>query len=636
MSSVKATIRTKSAPTESNFPKTELEKATIRFAGDSGDGIQLTGTRFSTTSVMAGNDVITFPDYPAEIRAPAGTLAGVSGFDLSFSSNEIHTTADSLGVLVAMNPAALKANLQDLEKGGILIVNSDSFSENDLRKAEYAENPLETGELNDYRKVEIPITKLTLKAVEETGLSYRDGARCKNFFALGVVDWLFVRSLDQTQEWIKAKFKSKAEVAAANVLALQAGYNYAITIELFQARYYVPPAVLPSGEYRQISGNQALALGCVAASFRSVLSLIYSSYPITPASDILHELAQYKNFGVKTIQAEDEIAAMSSSIGSAFGGVLAVTGTSGPGFDLKSEAIGYAVMTELPVVVVNVQRGGPSTGLPTKAEQTDLLSAVYGRHGEAPVPVLAPSTPGDCFFMVLEAFRLALKYMTPVIVLSDGGLANASEPWKIPDEGQLPDIAPTFHTDPENFSPYARNPETLGRNWAIPGTPGLEHRLGGLEKDSFTGEISYEPENHEKMVFLRNEKIQRIVKDLPSLEIVGPEKNELLVVSWGSVYGPAFSAIDELQTEGHSVSMLHLRHLNPLQENLGELLSNFEKVLVPEMNLGQLSRLLRAEYLVDVISYSKLQGRPFLVSEIRNRILELLGESRKNKPFRDS
>ncbi len=636
MSSVKATTRTKSAPNQSNFPKTELEKATIRFAGDSGDGIQLTGTRFSTTSVMAGNDVITFPDYPAEIRAPAGTLAGVSGFDLSFSSSEIHTTADSLGVLVAMNPAALKANLQDLEKGGILIVNSDSFSENDLRKAEYAENPLETGELNDYRKVEIPITKLTLKAVEETGLSHRDGARCKNFFALGVVDWLFVRSLDQTQEWIKAKFKSKAEVAAANVLALQAGYNYAITIELFQARYYVPPAVLPSGEYRQISGNQALALGCVAASLSSGLSLIYSSYPITPASDILHELAQYKNFGVKTIQAEDEIAAMSSSIGSAFGGVLAVTGTSGPGFDLKSEAIGYAVMTELPVVVLNVQRGGPSTGLPTKAEQTDLLTAVYGRHGEAPVPVLAPSTPGDCFFMVLEAFRLAMKYMTPVIVLSDGGLANASEPWKIPDEGQLPNLAPTFHTDPENFSPYARNPETLGRNWAIPGTPGLEHCLGGLEKDSFTGEISYEPENHEKMVFLRNEKIQRIVKDLPSLEIVGPEKNELLVVSWGSVYGPAFSAIDELQTEGHSVSMLHLRYLNPLQENLGELLSNFEKVLVPEMNLGQLSRLLRAEYLVDVISFSKLQGRPFLVSEIRNRILELLGKSSKNKFCRDS
>jgi 2-oxoglutarate ferredoxin oxidoreductase subunit alpha len=365
----------------------------------------------------------------------------------------------------------------------------------------------------------------------------------------------------------------------------------------------------------------------VAASHRSGLSLVYSSYPITPASDILHELAQYKNFGVKTIQAEDEIAAMSSSIGSAFGGVLAVTGTSGPGFDLKSEALGYAVMTELPVVVLNVQRGGPSTGLPTKAEQTDLLAAMYGRHGEAPVPVLAPATPGDCFFMVLEAFRIALKYMTPVIVLSDGGLANASEPWKIPEIDQLPDLTPSFHTDPENFSPYHRNQQTLARNWAIPGTPGLEHRIGGLEKDSETGEINYEPENHEKMVLLRDEKIRRIVRDLPQLKIIGSEKNELLVVTWGSVFGPAFSAIEELQAEGYSVSMLHLRHLFPFQENLGEILRKFEKVLVPEMNLGQLSRLLRAEYLVDAISFSKLQGRHFLISEIRNRVLEILGNS---------
>ena len=627
MSSVQAPLLKNSVPTQTTFPETELEKATIRFAGDSGDGMQLTGTRFTTTSVIAGNDVITFPDYPAEIRAPAGTLAGVSSFDLSFSSNEIYTTADKLSVLVAMNPAALKTNSQDLEKGGILIVNSDSFAENDLRKAEYSENPLESGELNDFRVVQIPITKLTLKAVEETGLSHRDGSRSKNFFALGVVNWLFVRSLEQTQDWIKAKFKKKPDVAKANSLALQAGYNYAITIELFQARYFVPPAVLPSGDYRQITGNQALALGCVAASHRSGLSLVYSSYPITPASDILHELAQYKNFGVKTIQAEDEIAAMSSSIGSAFGGVLAVTGTSGPGFDLKSEALGYAVMTELPVVVLNVQRGGPSTGLPTKAEQTDLLAAMYGRHGEAPVPVLAPATPGDCFFMVLEAFRIALKYMTPVIVLSDGGLANASEPWKIPDVQQLPDLTPSFHTDPENFSPYHRNQQTLARNWAIPGTPGLEHRIGGLEKDSETGEINYEPENHEKMVLLRDEKIRRIVRDLPPLKIIGSEKNELLVVTWGSVFGPAFSAIEELQADGHSVSMLHLRHLFPFQENLGEILRKFEKVLVPEMNLGQLSRLLRAEYLVDAISFSKLQGRHFLISEIRNRVLEILGDS---------
>jgi 2-oxoglutarate ferredoxin oxidoreductase subunit alpha len=622
MSSVEAPLRAKSVSSQVNIPNTELEKASIRFAGDSGDGMQLTGTRFSATSVMAGNDVITFPDYPAEIRAPAGTLAGVSSFDLSISSNEIYTTADFLSVLVVMNPAALKMNLQDLEKGGILIINSDSFEKNDLRKAEYSENPLESGELNDYRVVQIPITKLTLRAVEETGLSHRDGVRCKNFFSLGVVQWLFVRSLDQTRDWIEDKFKNKPEIAKANVLALQAGYNYAITTELFQARYNVPPAVLPSGEYRQITGNQAFSLGCVAASLRSGLSLLYSSYPITPASDILHELAQYKNFGLKTIQAEDEIAAMSSSIGSAFGGVLAVTGTSGPGLDLKSEAIGYAVMAELPVVVLNVQRGGPSTGLPTKAEQTDLLAAMYGRHGEAPVPVLAPATPGDCFYMVLEAFRLALKYMTPVIVLSDGGLANASEPWIIPDVDQLPDLTSNIQTDPENFSPFNRNPETLGRNWAIPGTPGLEHRLGGLEKDIVTGEINYEPENHEKMVLLRDEKIRRIVKDLPPLELIGPEINELLVVTWGSVYGPAFSVINELQTEGYPVSMLHLRHLNPFQEKLGEVLRNFKKVLVPEMNLGQLSRLLRAEYLVDAISFSKLQGRPFLISEIRNRVLE--------------
>ena len=625
MSSLKAPLQKKTELTPSSYPEKELDKATIRFAGDSGDGMQLTGTRFSSTSVLAGNDVISFPDYPAEIRAPAGTLAGVSSFDLSFSSSEIYTTADYLEVLVAMNPAALKANLKDLEKGGILIVNSDSFAENDLRKADYEENPLESEELNDYRVVQIPITKLTLKAVEETGLSHRDGARCKNFFALGVVKWLFIRPLEKTIEWIHEKFK-QSEIAKANQLALQAGYNYAITVELFHARYQVPPAELPSGDYRQITGSQAIAIGCVCASKCSGLPLIYSSYPITPASDILHELAQYKNFGIKTIQAEDEIAAISSSIGSAFGGTLAITGTSGPGLDLKSEAIGYAVMTELPVVVVNIQRGGPSTGLPTKSEQTDLLAAMYGRHGEAPVPVIAAATPGDCFYIMLEAFRLALKYMTPVIVLSDGGLSNASEPWKIPNENNFPDLKPEFHTEQANFSPYQRNQETLARNWAIPGTPGLEHRLGGLEKDSITGEISYDPENHERMVLLRDEKIKRIKKDLPLLEIIGPEKNEILVVSWGSVYGPAFSAIKELQEQGHPVSMVQLRYLNPFQNNLADILNNFEKVLVPEMNLGQLSSMLRSEFLVDAISFSKVQGRPFLISEIRSRILELLDE----------
>ena len=625
MSSLKAPLQKKTELPQSSYPEKELDKATIRFAGDSGDGMQLTGTRFSSTSVLAGNDVISFPDYPAEIRAPAGTLAGVSAFDLSFSSNEIYTTADYLEVLVAMNPAALKTNLKDLEKGGILIVNSDSFAENDLRKADYDENPLESEELIDYRVVQIPITKLTLKAVEETGISHRDGARCKNFFALGVVKWLFIRPLEKTMEWIQEKFK-RPEIAKANQLALQAGYNYSITVELFHARYQVPPAELPSGDYRQITGSQAIAIGCVCASRCSGLPLIYASYPITPASDILHELAQYKNFGIKTIQAEDEIAAISSSIGSAFGGTLAITGTSGPGLDLKSEAIGYAVMTELPVVVVNIQRGGPSTGLPTKSEQTDLLAAMYGRHGEAPVPVIAAATPGDCFYIMLEAFRLALKYMTPVIVLSDGGLSNASEPWKIPNENNFPDLKPEFHTEQANFSPYQRNQETLARNWAIPGTPGLEHRLGGLEKDSITGEISYDPENHERMVLLRDEKIKRIKKDLPLLEIIGPEKNEILVVTWGSVYGPAFSAIKELQEQGHPVSMLQLRYLNPFQNNLADILNNFEKVLVPEMNLGQLSSMLRSEFLVDAISFSKVQGRPFLISEIRSRILELLDE----------
>jgi len=621
---VKSKNNKKISPSHSKFPKKELEKATIRFAGDSGDGMQLTGNRFSTTSVMAGNDVITFPDYPAEIRAPAGTLAGVSGFDLSFSSHEIHATADKLGVLVAMNPAALKININDLEKGGILIINSDNFSENDFLKAGYDENPLESGELNDYRMVQIPITKLTLNAVEETGLSHRAGARCKNFFALGVINWLFVRPLDQTQNWIAKKFKNLPDVAKANSLALQAGYNYSITVELFQERYNVPSAVLPTGEYRQITGNQALALGCVAASDCSGLTLLYSSYPITPASDILHELAQYKNFGIKTIQAEDEIAAISSSIGSAFGGVLAVTGTSGPGLDLKSEALGYAVMTELPVVLLNVQRGGPSTGLPTKAEQTDLLAAMYGRHGEAPIPILAPSTPGDCFFIVLEAFRIALKYMTPVIVLSDGGLANSSEPWKIPNINQLPNLKPSFHKDPEKFSAFHRNEKTLARNWAIPGTPGLEHRIGGLEKDSETGEINYEPENHEKMVLIRHEKIQRIKNDLPAINLIGPSENKLLVITWGSVYGPSISAIKDLQKEGHDVSMINLNYLYPFQEDLGNILNKFEKILVPEMNLGQLSHLLRAEYLVEAISFSKLQGRPFLISEIREKIINML------------
>ena len=613
-----------SDPRHSNFSTTELDTVTIRFAGDSGDGMQLTGSQFSRSSVMIGNDVITFPDYPAEIRAPAGTLAGVSGFELSFSKHDIHAIGDRISVLVAMNAAALKVNLNDLEKGGILIVNSDSFSKNDLHKAEYDSNPLDSDEMQNYRLVKIPITHLTLKAVEETGLSHREGSRCKNFFALGVVEWLFDRSIDVTRDWIQQKFKTRERIAAANRMALQAGYNFAITTEMFHERYHVASADLPPGEYRQITGNQALVLGCIASSVLSGRPLLYASYPITPASEILHELAQYKHFGVKTIQAEDEIAAVSASIGGSFGGYLGVTGTSGPGLDLKAEALGYALMVELPLVVLNIQRGGPSTGLPTKTEQTDLLAAIHGRHGEAPIPVLAPSSPGDCFYVAMEAFRIAIKYMTPVILLTDGSLANGAEPWMIPDFDTLPDLKTELRTDPDGFTPYARDLTTLSRDWVVPGTPGLEHRVGGLEKDQHSGEISYEPVNHEAMVHIRDEKIRGIAKDLPPLKLIGPDRNRLLVLCWGSVYGAAFSAIDCLQQEGKQVSMLQLYCLYPFHEDLGELLKGFELILIPEMNLGQLSLLLRAEYLVDAISMQKVQGRPFLVSEIRERIESLL------------
>lgn len=614
-------------PELTDFPTTELETVTIRFAGDSGDGMQLTGSQFTHASVMIGNDVITFPDYPAEIRAPAGTLAGVSGFELSFSKHDIYTTGDRISVLIAMNPAALKVNLADLEKGGILIVNADSFTANDLRKAKYEANPLDSEELQNYRLVKIPITSLTLKAVEDSGLSHREGGRCKNFFALGVVQWLFDRPIETTREWIRQKFKNMPEVAGANLMALQAGYNYAITVELFHERYCVAPAEMPPGEYRQITGNQALALGCIAASVQSKRHLVYSSYPITPASDILHELSQYRRFGVKTLQSEDEIAAVTASIGAAFGGCLGVTGTSGPGLDLKSEAIGYAVMAELPLVVLNIQRGGPSTGLPTKTEQTDLLSAVYGRHGEAPVPVFAPATPGDCFYVALEAFRVALKYMTPVILLSDGGLANGAEPWLIPDFDQLPDLSKDIQSCTENLSPFYRDPHTLARNWAVPGTPGLQHRIGGLEKDYTTGDVSYDPVNHEAMVLTRDAKIRGIAHDLAPLEVIGPEKNRLLVLSWGSVYGAAYSAVDWLQQEGKPVSMLQLRALYPFPADLEDILQGFEQVLVPEMNLGQLHLLLRARYEGDIVSLKKVQGRPFLISEIRERIEQLLADS---------
>jgi 2-oxoglutarate ferredoxin oxidoreductase subunit alpha len=601
----------------------ERETITICFAGDSGDGMQLTGDQFTVTSALAGNDVSTFPDFPAEIRAPAGTLPGVSGFQVSFSHHDIYTIGDIVDVLVAMNPAALRVNHRDLKKGGILIVNSDNFSENDLRKATYAENPLESDSLKDYRVYRVPLNSLTLKAVEEVGLSKRQAERCKNLFALGMIFWLFDRPMEHTLKWIESKFSKLPMIRQANQLALDAGYNYGITME-FAEHYKVKPATLPPGVYRQITGNQALALGSVAAAVQAKRPLLLSSYPITPASDILHELSGYQNFGIKTFQAEDEISAICATIGAAFGGILGLTTSSGPGILLKGEGISLAVTAELPLVVIDVQRAGPSTGMPTKTEQADLLMAINGRHGECPVAVIAPQTPGDCFYIMLEAYRLALKYMTPVMVLSDGYLANGAEPWMLPEIEELPNLEPTFHTDPEGFTPYLRNPETLARAWAVPGTPGLEHRLGGLEKDSVTGNVSYDPLNHQKMVDTRAAKIKGIARDLPLLQVRGPKQGDLLVLSWGGTYGSVISAVEALQAEGKAVASAHLRYLYPLQRNLGDLLKNYKRVLVPELNLGQLCQILRSEFLIDAIPFNKVQGKPFLVSELRNRMLELL------------
>ncbi len=608
---------------QSSVVRQERETITIHFAGDSGDGMQLTGDQFTVTSALSGNDVSTFPDFPAEIRAPAGTLPGVSGFQVSFSHHDIYTVGDRVDVLVAMNPAALRVNLSDLEKGGILIVNSDNFSENDLRKATYAENPLESDTLNDFRVYEVPLSSLTLKAVEEVGLSKRQAERCKNLFALGVVFWLFDRPMEHTLNWIETKFSKLPLISQSNQLALEAGYNYGITME-FAEHYKVKPATLPSGVYRQITGNQALALGCVAASVQAKRPLLLSSYPITPASDILHELSRYQNFGIKTFQAEDEISAICATIGAAFGGILGLTTSSGPGILLKGEGISLAVAAELPLVVIDVQRAGPSTGMPTKTEQADLLMALNGRHGECPIVVIAPQTPGDCFYIMLDAYRLALKYMTPVMVLSDGYLANGAEPWMLPEIEELPNLEPTFHTESEGFTPYLRDTETLARVWAVPGTPGLEHRLGGLEKDSETGNVSYDPLNHQKMVDIRAAKIKGIAKDLPPLQVHGPKQGDLLVLSWGGTYGSVISAVEALQAEGKAVASVHLRYLNPFQENLKTLLKNYKRVLVPELNLGQLCQLLRSQFLIDAIPFNKVQGKPFLVSELRNRILELL------------
>jgi 2-oxoglutarate/2-oxoacid ferredoxin oxidoreductase subunit alpha len=607
--------------------KETVDRAVIRFCGDSGDGMQITGSQFTNTAALFGNDLATFPDFPAEIRAPAGTLPGVSGFQVHFSSNDVYTPGDTVDVLIAMNPAALKMNIADLKPNGILIVNLDNFEENDLRKAQVKVSPLEDHSLDAYRLFSVELTKLTRSALKELGLDAKSMDRCKNFFALGMCYWLYNRSMDLTLRWLGDKFKNKPDLVQANTLAMKAGYSYCEATEAFQISYEIPPAKLEPGTYRNISGNAALALGFVAASQQAGVKLFLGSYPITPASDILHELSMYKDFGVTTFQAEDEIAAITSAIGASYAGALAITTTSGPGMALKTEALGLAVAVELPLVVCDIQRGGPSTGLPTKTEQADLLQALFGRNSEAPIPVLAPATAGDCFWIALEASRIAIKYMVPVIILSDGYLANGAEPWKIPHVEDLPKFEVKYETNPVGFQPYKRNPDTLARSWAIPGTPGLEHRIGGIEKQDVTGNINYEPLNHEHMVRTRAEKVAGIAQDIPEIIPAGDPSGDLLIVAWGSTYGPITMAMNAQREKGHKIGHVHLRHLNPLPRNLGDVLKRYKKVLVPEMNMGQLVMILRAKFLVDAQSYGKIQGKPFKQSEIEDKIEELLGEA---------
>ncbi len=617
---------TQAKPRETSV--TELERVTIRFAGDSGDGMQLTGSQFTRTAAAFGNDISTFPDFPAEIRAPAGSLPGVSGFQISFSSTDIHTPGDEPDVLVAMNPAALKAVLPELPPGAVIIVNSDAFTPQNLAKAAYADNPLSDGSLSAYRVFQVPISTLNAASAEGLDLTSKQVDLTKNFFTLGLVFWLYERSMEPTLRWIDSKFSARPTIAEANGRALKAGYAFGETTEMFQTHYRVRPAKLPPGTYRNITGNEATALGFLAASIAAKRDLFYGSYPITPATDILHQLSGYKAFGVKTFQAEDEIAAIGATIGAAYGGSLALTGTSGPGLALKSEALGLAVMTELPLVVVNVQRGGPSTGLPTKTEQADLLQAMFGRNGEAPLPIIAPATPGECFDLAIEASRLALKYMTPVVYLTDGFLGNGAEPWRIPDAGDLPDISRPNHTDPVTYRPYARDPETLARPWAVPGTPGLEHRIGGLEKADVTGNVSYDPDNHDRMTHLRAGKVAGIADDIRDLEVFGPAEGDLLLLGWGSTYGAIRSAVEQLQTAGHAVAHAHIRHLNPMPANTEAVLRSYRRVLIPELNLGQLRLLIRAAYLVDAEGYNLVRGKPFRISDIQRRAAELLGAMR--------
>jgi len=602
------------------------DNVVVRFAGDSGDGMQVTGMQFTTESALAGNDIATLPDFPAEIRAPAGTLAGVSAFQLNFSSGEVFTPGDDLDVLVAMNPAALKMNLGDLKAGGILIVDREGFNEQNLKKAEYASNPLEDGSLDRFQLFQADVAKLTTAALKDMGLSARTVFRCRNFFCLGMTSWLYHRPIEPAEAWIKDRFKKTPELVEANLRALRAGTHFAENAELFAVSYEIRPARIAPGKYRNITGNTATALGFVCAAQKAGRPLFLGSYPITPASDVLHELAGLKQYGVYTFQAEDEIAGVGAALGAAFGGAIAITTTSGPGMNLKAETVGLALAVELPIVVTDIQRAGPSTGMPTKTEQADLLMAMYGRHGESPVPVLAAATPADCFMMAFEAVRIAVKYMTPVVLLTDGYLANGAEPWLIPDPATLPEVPVAFRTEAGGFFPYLRDEETLSRPWVVPGTAGLEHRIGGLEKEYLTGNVSYAPTNHEQMIRVRARKIAGIAREIPPLEVFGPAAGDLLLVGWGSTYGAITQAVRQLQADGHAVAQVHLRHLNPLPTDLADILRRYRQVLVPEMNLGQLVRLIRAEYLVDAIGFNKIQGRPFKVSEIVGRCLKLLGK----------
>jgi 2-oxoglutarate ferredoxin oxidoreductase subunit alpha len=596
---------------------------TVRLAGDSGDGMQLLGTQLTNTSALAGNDVATFPDFPAEIRAPRGTRAGVSGFQVQFASEQIFTPGDTLDALVVMNPAAMVTNLDDLRTGGILIANEDGFNDKEFKLAKVESNPLEASVISEtYRIIKVPMTKLTREAVAEFELGTKLADRCKNFFAMGMVYWLFGRSLEPTLRFINEKFGKKPKVAEANEAALRAGWAFGETTEAFGESYQVEAAELPPGTYRNIMGNQALAWGLVTASKLSGKDLFYGSYPITPASDILHELTKYKNFGVRTFQAEDEIAAVCSAVGAAFGGSMAVTASSGPGIALKAEGMGLGMILELPMIVINVQRGGPSTGLPTKTEQSDLLQCMFGRNGESPLPILAPRSPADCFDVAIEAWRIATECMVPVMVLSDGYIANGSEPWRIPNLSDLSSIEishPEGAEPDEPFMPYARD-EYLARPWAIPGTPGLMHRVGGLEKEDGTGNVSYDPDNHQHMTDTRAAKVKRIAERIPPQDVFGESSGDVLVVSWGGTYGACHTAVQRCQDTGHKVSHAHLRYLNPLPPNMGDLLSSFRKVLVPELNTGQLRMLLRAEYLVDCIGINKVQGKPFSISELLEAI----------------